>query len=175
MKQGCPPLCRWEVAPRWLAPPCWDLASAASTRQASRGTAGLTPAAPHPTPGHTYGGLPLAPQAAAQLAGALARGPKAAFRGRDPPFSCSPSCWDLERNFLIDCLPACPQDGTVVHFSNASPANMALGVFILWLGWCAAIASAALWALYGGGSGGGVGWGGGILCASSFSGSARAE
>ncbi|KAL4459131.1 hypothetical protein ABPG75_013996 [Micractinium tetrahymenae] len=27
------------------------------------------------------------------------------------------------------------QDGTVVEFCNASPANMALGVFILWLGW----------------------------------------
>ncbi|KAL4427117.1 hypothetical protein ABPG77_001121 [Micractinium sp. CCAP 211/92] len=27
------------------------------------------------------------------------------------------------------------EDGTLVQFSNASPANMALGTFILWLGW----------------------------------------
>jgi hypothetical protein len=34
----------------------------------------------------------------------------------------------------MDGAPAL-QEGHVVEFSNASPANMALGVFILWLGW----------------------------------------
>lgn len=36
------------------------------------------------------------------------------------------------------------QDGHVIQFANASAAHMTLGVFILWLGWCAPPVALAL-------------------------------
>ncbi len=44
------------------------------------------------------------------------------------------------------------QDGHAVQFSNASAAHMALGVFILWLGWCALhdVVQRRRWAALGG-------------------------